>query len=337
MNIAFFSKHLPSDNPNGVSVQVHRLAEALQRRGHAVSIFTFSPPVADARYRCITLPRRNLPHPLEKFAPALSFNTVDTTPFDIVHYHGDDYLSPGSPCRVRTFYGSALKEALHAGSMARFTYQALFYCFEWISCGKRGKLAAISANTKQYLPLVKNIIPCSVPLDRFFPLDGKTVNPSILFLGDFNSRKRGALLLDVFTRYILPNRPDCILTVVGPLPCSGKSIRYAGRLDERGLIDEYRKSWILCLPSSYEGFGVPVIEAMACGTPVVATNNPGSDALINNGVSGILCSPAMLGESLLRLIADPGLRAAFSKEGLRSVAAYDADTIAQRYEQLYRE
>jgi glycosyltransferase involved in cell wall biosynthesis len=335
MNIAFFSKHLPSDEPNGVSVQVHRLAEALTHRGHTVTVFTFSPPVQHASYRCITLPAPTLPRILRKFAPAIAFRSVNTTPFDIVHYHGDDYLCHGSPHRVRTFYGSALREALHAGSIGRFIYQSLFYGFEWVSCLKRGRCAVISEDTRRSLPLARHHLPCCIPLGSFTPGTGKTPQPSILFLGDFNSRKRGALLLDVFTGTILPAHPDCTLTVIGPVPCSGKNIRYAGRPDEAGLIELYREHWILCFPSSYEGFGVPVLEAMACGTPVAATHNPGSDALITHGENGLLCTPATLGASLLDLIDNKEKRDSLAAGGLRTAAGYDARLIAEQCERLY--
>ncbi|MBN1306323.1 MAG: glycosyltransferase family 4 protein [Chitinispirillaceae bacterium] len=336
MNIAFFSKHLPSDEPNGVSVQVHRLAQALVLRGHTVTVYTFSPPMAGACYHCITLRQGSAPRPFRKFTPALAFRTVNISGFDVVHFHGDDYLRGGSRHRVRTFYGSAFREAFHAGSIGRFGYQSLFYLFEWISCLRRGKLVALSPDTKRYLPMVKHFIPCCVPLDRFFPRGEKSSQPSILFLGDFNSRKRGALLLDIFSSIILPVHPDCTLTVVGPVSCSGRNIIYAGRLSEEQLIEAYRRSWIFCMPSSYEGFGVPMLEALACGTVVAATHNPGSDALLRNGENGVLCTPEALGAALLRLIADSEERRLLASGGLRFVPPYDAACVALQYEEIYR-
>ncbi|MBN1758499.1 MAG: glycosyltransferase family 4 protein [Chitinispirillaceae bacterium] len=336
MNIAFFSKQLPSDEPNGVSVQVHRLAEALTAGKHTVTVFTLSPPVEGALYRCVTLPSRSTSGWYGKFLPALLFRGVDKTGFDIIHFHGDDYLCRGSSRRVRTFYGSALNEALHAGTVGRRCYQAFFHLLEWVSCLKKGTLAAISETTQRSLPLVKVHIPCCVPLDRYCPSNRKTGYPSLLFLGDFNSRKRGGLLLDAFSSEILPAFPDTVLTVVGPVPCSGNGIRYAGRCSEEELIALYRESWALCLPSSYEGFGVPVIEAMACGTAVVATSNPGSNQLVHHERDGILCSPTMLGASVNRLLGDERLRMKLASEGIRTASAYDTRIVAQHYENLYR-
>ena len=335
MKIAFFSKHLPSDEPNGVSVQVHRLAEGLAGKGHSVTVFTFSPPVEGAVYRCVTLPQHRRSRSVGKFIPAFVFRKTDTAGFDIVHYHGDDYFCRGSKRRIRTFYGSALMEAVHARSFGRFCYQALFYVFEWISCLRKGHTVAISADTSRYLPPVREHIPCCVPLDRYCPEGAKSTHPSILFLGDFTSRKRGLLMVQAFSSEVLPVFPLCILTVVGPVPCGGPGIRYAGRCGEDELIRLYRESWVFCMPSSYEGFGVPVVEAMACGTAVVATVNAGSSTLIRGGVDGLLCTPELLGSTLVKMLGDDGLRGRLAQEGVRTAGQYGSTTVTGRYEQLY--
>jgi len=336
MKIALFSKHLPSDEPNGVSIQVHRLAEALCALGHEVTVYTLSKAVQGASYCCVTLPAASKSPVMKKFAPALAFRRADKSSFDILHYHGDDWLCRGSWRRVRTFYGSALMEALHATTLSRFCYQALFYLFEWVSCFREGALVAISGNTRLALPVVKTFIPCCVPTERFFPSGEKSRNPSIIFIGDLASRKRGALLLDHFTRTVLPVHPDCTLTVVGPAPCSGRNVIYAGRMDEKSLIDALRASWLLCMPSSYEGFGVPIIEAMACGTTVVATRNPGSESLVRHRENGWLCAPNELGAVMTGLILDTETRKTLAASALQNIRRYDPDLIARQYESLYK-
>jgi glycosyltransferase involved in cell wall biosynthesis len=183
------------------------------------------------------------------------------------------------PCRRR----------FHAKNSGRFLYQSLFYLFEWISCLRKGTLTAISESTFPCLPLVKRCIPCGVPLDIYNPGQGrKTEYPSILFIGDLDSRKRGRLLVDTFVKDVLPDYPDCRLTIIGPQSCTAPNVNYAGIADERSLIEKYRESWIYCLPSSYEGFGVPALEAMACGTPVVGTANAGLREIIRDRLMGTL-------------------------------------------------
>jgi phosphatidylinositol alpha-mannosyltransferase len=335
MKIAFFSKCLPSDQPNGVSVQVHRLSQELVRSGHKLTVFSYSPAPSDALYECKQVQMPDVPKLLKKLIPALYFKTVDISEFDVVHYHGDDYLCRGTEKRVRTFYGSALSEAIHAGKPGRFLYQLLFYIFEWISCLRKGRLTVISRSTFKTLPLVKTHIPCGVPLDIYRPQGIKTSFPSILFLGDLYSRKRGKLLIDVFTNEILPIFPDCILTIAGPQKCSGRNIVYAGRIKEEDLIREYQRSWIYCMPSSYEGFGVPIIEAMACGTVVIATKNKGSLEIIEHGKNGFCVKPKLLGRGIIELISDGNLRSRLVEEGLRRISEFDMKKISARYEAIY--
>jgi phosphatidylinositol alpha-mannosyltransferase len=336
MNIAFFSKELPSDRPNGVSVQVHRLASALTDLGHQVTCFSFSPAPENANYQVTCFPRVGSTKILRKFAPALTFRSIDKSSFDILHFHGDDFLCPGSPKRVRTFYGSARDEALHAKTPGRFFYQMLFHAFEWASCLRKGALIGISAATRRSLPRIQQVIPCGVPLERFSPDPKlKTVHPSILFIGDFKSRKQGDLLLRIFQDTLLPAHPLATLTVVGPESVISPNVRCLGRISEQKLIAEYRKAWIYCLPSSYEGFGVPAIEAMACGCAVVALKNAGTAELIEHEKTGILCTRETLGTSLKKTIEAVGLRKRLITNGEVRAKDFDIKECAKKYEEVY--
>ncbi|HEX3020727.1 MAG TPA: glycosyltransferase family 4 protein [Chitinispirillaceae bacterium] len=337
MKIAFFNKNLPSDQPNGVSIQVHYLANALVDLGHDVTCFSFSPPLLDSRYKVHTFSYGKTLFLFRKFIPAIKFRTIDCTKFDIVHYHGDDYLCKNCPTRVRTFYGSALMEAIHAATMARFFYQALFYLFEWISCFKPGKLIGISANTTRALPLVKEVIPCGVPLQVFCPDNSvRTSHPSILFLGGLLGRKRGNLMIKIFHQSILPRYPDCTLTIVGPQACSGPNIKYISKLEETELVRLYRSHWVYCQMSSYEGFGVPVLEAMACGTAVVAIRNAGAKEIVTDGLDGFCCTNEDIAERIVELIANRELRNHFYCNGLQTAGKYDMREAALLYEKEYR-
>jgi glycosyltransferase involved in cell wall biosynthesis len=336
--IAFFSKYLPSDKPSGVSVQVHRLAQQLVRNGHAVTCYSFSPAPEDAIYNVVQLEWKTGSPLLRKLFPAIAFRSVSLKSFDINHYHGDDYLCKGSSRRVRTFYGSALNEALHAATVPRFMYQALFYFFEWVSCLKKGKLAGISRTTAKRLPCVRSVIYCSVPLEIYTPGEtSNTPNPSLLFLGDLDSRKRGRLLVNIFHGEIIKRFPDCTLTIIGPQPCNGKNIEYIGNCTEQELIRQYQKSWGCCMPSSYEGFGVPVLEAFACGCAVVATVNSGVREVITHEVNGMVCTPETLGITVIEVLENSKLRSSLIHNGKQSARSFATEKIAGEYERFYRE
>jgi phosphatidyl-myo-inositol alpha-mannosyltransferase len=320
-----------------VSCQAHRLANELVSLGEQVTCFSYSPRPQDALYDHVKLTYSSRPGVARKFEAGLTFAALRKRGFDILHYHGDDYLCRGSDRRVRTLYGSAMYEALFAGFFLRGVRQALFYVLEWVSCLRRGAKVGISKTTTRALPLVKNIIPCCVPLARFFPEGSKSGRPSLLFVGDLDSRKRGRLLVNTFASAVAPALPDAELVVVGPQPCTGPQIRYRGRVDEQSLIGEYRAAWVYCCVSSYEGFGVPLLEAMACGAAVVACDTMGVSELLRHNYNCLLCTEKTLGETAVRLLKDHALRQRLVANGLSFVKRFDAPGIARAYQGLYRE
>jgi glycosyltransferase involved in cell wall biosynthesis len=318
---------------------VHRLANKLTELGHKLVCFSFSPAPADALYEVRKIETTRHIRVMKKFEPAMAFKAQNTSGFDIVHYHGDDYLCKGSPSRVRTFYGSAFNEAKHAKTVGRFMYQSLFYCFEWISCLKGGRKTGISKATCSALPIVKEWVHCGVDTRVYRPGNEKTEFPSILFIGDLDSRKRGRMLVEIFNTRVLPVLPACVLSVVGPQQVFGPGIRYLGVLGETALVKEYRQSWLYCLPSSYEGFGVPAIEAMACSTAVAASRNPGTVEIIENNRTGLLAKDKdELADCILRILNDGELRIRLEENGLKEAREkYELSVTAHRYEKIYSE
>ena len=97
----------------------------------------------------------------------------------------------------------------------------------------------------------------------------------------------------------------------------------------------YGSAWVFCLPSSYEGFGIPYAEAMAAGCPVLATRNPGAVEVTENGRFGVLAEPEELGGVIVRLLSDGDERARLSRAGLERARRYDLGTVCDAYEALY--
>ena len=76
--------------------------------------------------------------------------------------------------------------------------------------------------------------------------------------------------------------------MVCPQKIEESGIHTFEHVDSEKLSELYSAAWIFCLPSSYEGFGRPYVEAMAAGTPVVATPNPGAMEVLENGRFGLI-------------------------------------------------
>ena len=104
---------------------------------------------------------------------------------------------------------------------------------------------------------------------------------------------------------------------------------------------EYCNSSIFVLSSRFEGFGMVIIEAMACGLPVVAFDCPwGPSSIITDGVDGLLAengNPSALAHKLLKVMADESLRQSVSREAVDHVQRYSIDRIATVWKALFEE
>lgn len=101
--------------------------------------------------------------------------------------------------------------------------------------------------------------------------------------------------------------------------------------------ETYRRSDIVCFPSSYEGFGVITIEAQAIGRPVITTNKEpmksvaGDAALYINNPK----DPAQLHDAIIKLINDDKLRENLIKKGLENSRQYRLGSIASKYIDIF--
>ncbi len=334
MKIAMTHVDLPNETKGGVAAQAHHLANALTDRGHDVTMFTFSPPYDECRYtvRQLTSPRGM--KRLRSFLLAGRLAATDFSGFDIVHTHGDNYLMWGAHPQVRTFHGSARDEAASALTHRRRLYQSLMVMLEKAGARVADVNIGVSATTRERISAISLTIPCGVDTGRFHP-GPKSDRPSVLFVGTSGGRKRGQFLADVFQSQVLPRVPDAELWAVTDKPLEGNGIVNFGRVSFGELIDLFRRAWVFSLPSTYEGFGVPYIEAMASGTAVVASPNPGAVEVLDEGRYGVLAGDAGLGAAIAEMLVDDVRRAAYEATGLQRSCDYSWNRVAAAYEQVY--
>ena len=172
--------------------------------------------------------------------------------------------------------------------------------------------------------------------------------PVILYVGRLDPYKNVTLLIDAFAR-LHPEFPQARLRIVGPpderYPEALNRIRelhleasvtHTGYLPDDELLKTYQDAKVLVLPSRYEGFGLPVVEAMACGTPVICSN---SSSLPEVADSAALLVPTddveALTHALRRILSEESLQRKLSAQGPARAATYAWEQVARRTSDLY--
>jgi glycosyltransferase involved in cell wall biosynthesis len=116
-----------------------------------------------------------------------------------------------------------------------------------------------------------------------------------------------------------------------------KSIRWIGRVHEEDLPALYSAAEVFVFPSLFEGFGLPVIEAMACGTPVICSNVTALPEVA--GGAAILVDPSDvrgLAEALDRVLGDSDLQADLRGRGLARAHQFSWERTASETLAIYR-
>lgn len=169
----------------------------------------------------------------------------------------------------------------------------------------------------------------------------------VTYTGRLTRQKGVRYLLDAF-RLVL-SVVDARLLIVGrgeeegslrslatQYAISGKTSFLGYRADAVGIM---KASDILVLPSLWEGMPNVVLEAMAGGVPVVATNVEGTSELITDGETGLLVeprNPSQLAEAILRVLRDEELRCRLAHSARQRVRDYSPEKIARAYKELYK-
>jgi phosphatidylinositol alpha-mannosyltransferase len=339
MRVAMFHANLPQPGrkPGGVEVFVHRLANSLADRGHEIEVLTYSPAPSDAAYAVRELGPRAAQSSrlLRQYVASWGLNFQDLSHFEVAHTHGDDWfwLRRTLPV-VRTFHGSAKLERRSASSLKRRIDKTLIYPLE---------LAAAALATASYgvgtdsaaIYRTDGILPLGVELSSTAPAPAPS--PTILFVGSWEGRKRGRLLHRVFREQIQPAVPDAELWMVAESCEPADGVRWFETPSDAELRELYSRAWVFCLPSSYEGLGIPYLEAMAAGIPVVASPNPGARMLLEQGRRGVIAEDDELGQRLIELLREPARRQRWAAAGTERAKEFSWEQICERHEQAYRD
>ena len=281
---------------------------------------------------------------------------LDAQRFDILHFH-----EPFVP-----FLSPTVLEASRTVNIATFHAFGGFSPSYWIGRRFAGDLAsrlhgriAVSGAARhfisRYFPGEYRIIPNGVDLDRFASaepfeaLRDGTLN--ILFVGRFEERKGLIHLLKAYHR-LRKRHVDARLLVVGAGPKRREYRRYValrgirdveflGRVSDDDKARYFASADIFCAPATgQESFGIVLLEAMAAGVPIVASDIHGYKQVVQRGVQGLLVeprNPRALAAALYALATDADLRHRMGDAGRERAPEYSWDRVTERVIEFYRE
>jgi len=356
-------------HPGGIPEHIKHLSEGLAARGHHVDILTarFSkknfpswedPPNVIRVGRGMKIPANRSMSSIT-LSPRVSKRVKDVIRrgnYDIIHTHGP--VVPVLPLLAVRHAECKVVSTFHAAHGESFGYEIFgAYLRKWHDrINGRIAVSEVARETvARYFPGEFRIIPNGVDVKRFNPDNPPLAHlvgggRNILFVGRLEPRK-GAKFLFQALPMILERVPDARLVVVG----SGMTRWYKRFIDQsvknrvlfEGFADPallpryYTSVEAFCSPATGgESFGIVLLEAMASGVPIVASDIPGYRCVMEDGVEGYFArpeDPKSLADTLVRLLLDPNARE-MGKRGLaKARSLYSWDRVVGMVEEFYRE
>lgn len=363
--------------PGGVTEHIVGLANGVRKRGHKVHILAACSGYHGVTYpdtQVVT--RRVAPIPIGGTIARVGLSAwtyprlkqiLQREAFDVIHLH--EPLTPSLTWLV------LLQRCTLPQSVTVGTFHAYHEHPNWFYARGRpifkkfftrlDALIAVSRAARdfahQMFPGDYQIIPNGVDLARFGQksrptidddLTGTSQTVTILFVGRLDKRKGFGNLLTAFIN-LKPNYPQLRLKVAGPfeayeadryrrlIPVSyATDIEFVGYVSPERLAGLYHSADIFCAPSiGFESFGIVLLEAMAAGIPIVASDIAGYRAVIAAGQEGLLVppdQPQLLADALRLLVENPRLRQELGGRGQKKATQYSWDQLVDKILQLYQ-
>ncbi len=350
MRIGMFSPYSLS-LPGGVQGQVLGLARALRRQGHDCRVLgpCDGPPPEPgiiALGNAVPFATNGSVAPIAPDPSAVlrTWRAMTNERFDLLHLH--EPLAPGCTMTALVLKGAPIVGTFHLAGESE-SYRLLRGVLKRLAdridlrCAVSETAAAMarSALGHEYEVLFNG-----VDLDRFRNAEPWPVEaPTLLFVGRHEPRKGLEVLLRAFE--MVPG--DIRLSVVGIGPQTehlrsryhDPRIEWLGRIPDDELARRWRAASVYCAPSlSGESFGVVLLESMAAGAPVVASNIDGYRLVARDGIDSLLFPAGdaeALAKSLNKVLTEPDLAGGLRDEGTKRANAYSFDALAKLYAQRY--
>ncbi len=349
--------------PGGVTQHVRYLYENLRLRGHDVRILTSSHGLQRASEGDVIRLGKGFSVPTNGSVGTvtLSFRYIsqvrevlERERFDVLHFHEPfvPFLSlvllrESQSVNVATFHAyGGWSAAYELGSRALRGYPERLH-------GRIAVSAAARHFIDRYFPGDYKVIPNGVDMDRFqraVPIarwqDGTR---NILFVGRFEPRKGVLDLLKAY-RILRKTGCQCRLLLVGGGPQEREARRYVatrrlrgveflGRVSDDEKAQLFRTADVYVSPATgRESFGIVLLEAMAAGAPIVASDIHGYKGVVRRGQEALLVpprSPKQIAASVGRLLREPDFARAMSEAGPRRAEEFSWPRVTAKVDDYY--
>ncbi len=367
LNVRMFSSEYPPCW-GGVGKHVQHLCRGLQQFVD-LQLVTATYGRPDEAFGVTNLARvrvQSFPLLLAQYLAGVSIRgTRDGT---LAHVHVPTAFVPrGAERVVTTFHvvwGDYSEALQHQKPMSLFDLQIPAWNLRLLQNEKRlaglsERIIAVSHSVKKQLiehygvpPERVRVIHNGVDLERYFPSTKR--RNLILYIGRQTAHKGLPYLLRGFAEFIRTHK-DYSLVMVGERLEGGidpslirlsetlgirDKVKFTGRLPDREVKKILSTARCLVLPSLAEAFGMTVLEGMAAGTPVIATNVGGIPEVLQDGWNGLLvppADPASLANSIDRLVSDPKLSRTLTANGMKTCEQFTWEQTARKTLEVYEQ
>lgn len=349
--------------PGGVKAHVHDLHHELTRRGHQVQVLA---PADDASTLpdYVTSAGRPVSIPYNGSVARLNMGPISAMrvhrwlgdgEFDVVHVH--EAASPTISVLTCWIANGPVVATQHM-AMERSFAMALLSRLANTAMYKVSGRIAVSEKSRQFMVehvggdavLIPNGVNCAAFADDT-PLPGyPRSEPTLFFIGRIDEARKGLPTLLRALPAIQQAHPGVQLLVAGPGDVDAAQgevpeelrevVRFLGLVSEADKVAAFHSADVYIAPQlGGESFGIVLLEAMASGTPVVASDLEAFRLVLNEGEFGQLFTTGdseQLAATVIELLAQPQRRAELSQLGLHRARAYDWRTVARDIERVYQ-